>query len=164
MEQVLPQDLRTRKALALLWLSGDRALIEELTKRLGSSTVETLGGIAAQAQERSSTSLGLLIAQARLREAQRLAKHVMAIAPQERQAWSARLGTWAMHPVWGLPIVAGVLALLYFLVGDLAAQRGVDFLEEVVFGRYVGRLLAGSSTASFPGRGCRRCSWASMVC
>jgi len=54
---------------------------------------------------------------------------------RERAPLLDRLGAWAMHPVWGLPILAGVLAVMYILVGNLAAQHGVDFLERVVFGR-----------------------------
>ena len=136
MEGVLPHSLCARKALALLWLGGDRAVIEALTKSLELSSVEALRSIAAQAQERSSRRLGDLITRARLQEAQRLAQHVITTEPVKRLRLP-RFGDLAMHPVWGLPILAGVLALMYFLVGDLAAQYGVDFLEETVFGHYL---------------------------
>ena len=135
MEQELPQDLPARRILALLWLAGDRAVIEDLKDRLAPEAAQTMTRITVQAQERSSVSLGLLIAQARLREAQRLVKLVVTAEPLERLPRLARLGDLAMHPVWGVPILVGVLALMYVLVGDLAAQRGVDFLEQVVFGR-----------------------------
>jgi len=137
MERVLPRDRRGRKALALLWLAEDCTVIEELTKQLEPSRIEALRSIAAQAQERSSRRLSDLISHARLREAQRLAKLAVTTEPVERLPQLARLGNLAMHPVWGLPILAGVLILMYILVGDLAAQRGVDFLEETVFGRYL---------------------------
>ena len=61
----------------------------------------------------------------------------MTPAAAQRVRWLERLGAWAMHPVWGVGILVVVLAVMYFLVGDLAAQRGVEFLEETVFGRYI---------------------------
>ncbi len=137
MVEVLPKTLGVRKALALFWLAGDRNIIEQLKKQFDPSIIEALTAIAAQAQEQTSGPLGLLISQARLREAERLVKQVMTTAPLERQRWFYRLGDWAMHPVWGVPILVGVLVMMYFLVGNLAAQRGVDFLEDVVFGRYL---------------------------
>src|SRR3989338_873755 len=42
-----------------------------------------------------------------------------------------------MHPVWGVPILVAALWVMYFLVGDLAAQRAVGFLEETVFGQWL---------------------------
>lgn len=137
MVRVLPQELRERKALALLWLSGDRALIEAWSPRLAPSIVEALQGITARTQERASQRLATLISLARLRAAQRLASAVVTAAPGERAPLLERLGAWAMHPVWGVPILIGVLAVMYVLVGDVAAQHGVNFLENVVFGRYL---------------------------
>lgn len=137
MERLLPHTLRARRAFALLWLVGDARVIEALTGQLEPSTVEALRRIAAQAQERSSTRLGQLITNARLREAQRLAHLVVTTEPVERVPYLARLGNLAMHPVWGLPILAGALTLMYVLVGDLAAQRGVAFFEDIVFGHYL---------------------------
>ncbi len=55
-----------------------------------------------------------------------------------------------MHPVQGLVVLAGVLAVMYALVGDLAAQRGVEFLEEAVFGRWVTPALTRLTQAAVP--------------
>jgi len=137
MEPVLPVDLQGKRAWALLWLSGDQAVMDDLTKRLGPAAAQTLSRLTSEAQARSARPLGLLISEARIREAQRLVNQVATTPRSERRPWLKRLGELAMHPVWGLGILAGVLALMYFLVGDVAAQRGVDFFEEVIFGRYV---------------------------
>lgn len=46
-----------------------------------------------------------------------------------------RLGLLLAHPVWGLPVLIGVLYLgFYLLVGTFAAGTVVGFLEEDVFG------------------------------
>ena len=153
MLQALPEDLLSRKAVALLWLAGDRALTTAVKDRLSPATVEVLQRITAQAQEQSAVSLGVVIAHARMRQAQRLLSRVATQEPLQRLPRLRRLGDWAMHPVWGVPILAGVLAVMYFLVGDLAAQRGVDFFEKVVFGRYVTPAVSAVVRALIPWAG-----------
>jgi ferrous iron transport protein B len=48
-----------------------------------------------------------------------------------------QLGQWSMHPVYGLPILAAVLYLVYQFVGVLGAGTAVNFLEKIVFGEYL---------------------------
>ena len=136
MGSLMPPQWGARRALALLWLSGDAGVVEDVSRRIDPSCVLALKAIAAGAQARSSKPLGFVIGEARLREAQKLVDIVMKAQPTQSHAGLARLGDWAMHPVWGLAVFAGAMALMYFLVGDLAAQRGVNFLEKTVFGRY----------------------------
>ncbi|MFB6266051.1 MAG: ferrous iron transport protein B [Halodesulfurarchaeum sp.] len=50
--------------------------------------------------------------------------------------WGDRISDLMLHPLTGTPIALGVLGLIYFVIGDLVAQRLVDFLEGVVFGQY----------------------------
>jgi ferrous iron transport protein B len=50
---------------------------------------------------------------------------------------SRRLGRVAVHPVWGWPILAGVLWALYELVGVFGAGTLVDLLEEGLFHGYL---------------------------
>ena len=137
MSAVLPERLGSRRLLALLWLAGDRALIGRLNGALEASVVHALTRIAAEAQERSATRLAALIAKARLAAAYRLTQSVAVTSPSRPQPRLERVGRLAMHPVWGVPILVGVLAVMYVLVGDVAAQRGVGFFEDVVFGRFI---------------------------
>ena len=137
MERLLPPSLRGRRALALLWLGGDQAIRERLERQLPPPLFTSLSRIVLEAQERSAAPLAVRISQARWREARRLASRVTTAARPARRRWLERVGAWAMHPVWGIPILLGVLAVMYFLVGDIAAQRGVQFLEATVFGRYL---------------------------
>ncbi len=46
------------------------------------------------------------------------------------------LGSLSLNPVTGIPILAVVLVVLYFLVGDLVAQRLVGFTEDTIGKRY----------------------------
>lgn len=49
---------------------------------------------------------------------------------------SDSLSSLLLDPLTGTPIALGLLALIYFFIGDLVAQRLVDFLEITVFGQY----------------------------
>lgn len=137
MLNVLPEQMPARRALALLWMAQDRLIIETLIRQLSPAAVAALHAATAQAQERCAVSLRTLITQARLQAARRLAKSVMTSEPRPHVPSLRRLGDLAMHPIWGIPILGVVLALMYVLVGDVAAQRGVEFFEETIFGRYL---------------------------
>ena len=50
---------------------------------------------------------------------------------------SRRLGRLAVHPVWGWPILAGVLWALYELVGVFGAGTLVDLVEDGLFHGYL---------------------------
>ncbi|MBI1953212.1 MAG: ferrous iron transport protein B [Candidatus Omnitrophica bacterium] len=137
LEARLPRELQNRRSLGLLWLARDPAVIEELSHRLEKPVVEDLRRIAGQAQAQSASPLALLITQARLRQAQRLTREVSSTEPSRRRPWLSRLGDLSMHRIWGIPILLAALTVMYFLVGDLAAQRGVGFLEETFFGEWI---------------------------
>ncbi|HEX9780435.1 MAG TPA: ferrous iron transport protein B [bacterium] len=137
MEPWLPESLRGRRALALLWLAGDRAAVEDIGRRLGPGSADALARIAEEAQCRSPRPLSALIAHARVQCAQRIARGVRTQEETAVTPWVRRLGDAAMHQLWGPVILAAVLAGMYVLVGDLAAQRAVGFLEEQVFGRWL---------------------------
>lgn len=133
----VPEHWPARKAVALLWLAGDRELIARMTSQLEPFVVQRLEWLAARAQEQSAVPLRALIARAKLREAKRITALVTTSVPAERHRGLERAGDLAMHPVWGMFILVGVLALMYVIVGDLAAQRAVGWMEDVVFGRFV---------------------------
>lgn len=46
--------------------------------------------------------------------------------------FSTRLGRWMLHPVVGLVSAFGILAALYYLIGDLIAQQLVAITEETI--------------------------------
>jgi ferrous iron transport protein B len=55
---------------------------------------------------------------------------------EKRGGWAERLSDLMLHPLSGAPIALTLLGLVYYVIGDLVAQRLVDFLESVVFGEY----------------------------
>jgi ferrous iron transport protein B len=79
----------------------------------------------------------LVISEARRRSALRLAEACLTQEPVTHRRRLSWLGTLSMHPIWGVLVFLGVLAAMYVLVGDWAAQRMVNWLETELFGRFV---------------------------
>ena len=48
-----------------------------------------------------------------------------------------RMGDFTMRPITGIPILIFILWLMYKFVGEMAAQTGVSFMEEIVFGKLI---------------------------
>ncbi|HEY3352846.1 MAG TPA: nucleoside recognition domain-containing protein, partial [Polyangia bacterium] len=58
-----------------------------------------------------------------------------ALSPARERALARRFGALAMHRVWGVPILAGILVLVYQVVGVFGAGTAVKLLEEDLFGK-----------------------------
>ena len=82
-----------------------------------------------------SPSLAAAIAETRFRVVDEIVGRVTGTHHLARSR--DRVGALCMHRVWGWPILAAVLYIAWWFVGNLAAGTAVDFLEETVFARYV---------------------------
>jgi ferrous iron transport protein B len=58
-------------------------------------------------------------------------------APARRPTFSQRVGWWATQPLGGLLLLLLALYLTFWFVGLFGAGTCVEFLENIVFGRYV---------------------------
>jgi len=67
-----------------------------------------------------------------------------------RVSWTERLGTLAVHPVWGMPVLLAVLMLMYLVVGKLGAGIMVDWMQNVAFGQFVNPLALRIAEAIIP--------------
>ncbi|WP_135821970.1 ferrous iron transport protein B [Halostella litorea] len=47
--------------------------------------------------------------------------------------WGDRISDLLIRPATGTPIAVGLLAVIYYVIGDLVAQRLVDFVEGAIF-------------------------------
>ena len=136
-EPLLPASPVSRRSLALMALCGDASLRERLGAKLADSARQTL----VLLRERLETELGepliFNLNRRRLEVAEALAAQVTERRAGNGGAWARRLDRWALHPFWGLPILGAVLYAMYLFVGVFGAGSAVDFLEDLVFGRYL---------------------------
>ncbi|MCC7451869.1 MAG: ferrous iron transport protein B [Anaerolineae bacterium] len=132
--QQLPEDTALKRALALRLLSGDEALAKSFN--LNGSLTRIREETAAHYQRPPS----VVIAQERFRAAQTLLSGVITQddhAPLGRAARIRQLSRWTTHPIFGWPILAAVLFIVYKFVGELGAGILVDFMETTVFGEWI---------------------------
>ena len=102
----------------------------------GPPTLERL--LAAEGDEEMAAVAGLPVQNAReelyVRRRRRVNDLVARVVEDAREGsgFAERLGGWMIRPLTGVPILVGILAALYYLIGDLMAQQVVGFTEETV--------------------------------
>ncbi len=135
---LLPESCLSRRALALMILSGDESLRGWLHANLQDEVIAEIEKIRQGVQEKFNNSLGYLINQRRMKKADEVLAQVLTRHEAGTGSTVAfTIGRLSMHPVYGLPVLLGVLYLVYQFVGVLGAGAAVNFLEKTVFGVYL---------------------------
>jgi ferrous iron transport protein B len=137
----------SERALALMLLSGDTALESRLN-----GTAEKVASIRKELATRYADPLSFVIMRQRLTAVDTLMKGVYHAPGRSgrRTSWTEWLGTVAVHPVWGVPVLLIVLALMYLVVGKLGAGILVDWMHTVAFGQYINPLATHLVNALIP--------------
>ncbi len=135
---LLPGANISQRALALMILAGDESLKGWLHANLQDKVIAEIERIRQLVQSKHQNSLGYLINQRRLKKSDEILSQVVSLHEAGRgSTFAFHLGRWSMHPVYGLPVLLGVLYLVYQFVGVLGAGTSVNFLEKTVFGEYL---------------------------
>ncbi|HTG02308.1 MAG TPA: ferrous iron transport protein B [Nitrospirota bacterium] len=136
--ELLPDAKISKRSIALMILAGDESLKGWLHANMADAVILRIDAIRQAVQAKYNNSLGYVINQRRLKVVDGIVADVMSRHEAGRgSAIAHNLGIWSMHPVWGLPILAAVLFLVYEFVGVLGAGSAVNFLEKTVFGEYL---------------------------
>ena len=91
-----------------------------------------------------------IIVNQQMQAAQSLADEVMTVTQRPQAAFHQRLSHWMIHPLWGWPLLLGILWLVYKFVGELGAGTLVGFMEETVFGTWINPLATRIIDAVLP--------------
>lgn len=134
---ILPDAPISRESLAVMILSGDQSLEEWLQESCSQQQIDSIMSVVKHTQAQFGEPLGYLIGKRRLDAIDSLLEDVMKAEPKRRSGLLETAGNLSQHPVWGIPILAVVLYLLYVFVGQFGAGTCVDFFESVVFGEYI---------------------------
>jgi len=147
---LLPDATISRRALALMILSGDDSLGPWLRARLSEALLERIEGLRHGLQKGYRVPLQAVINQQRQRQADRMAALVRKGESRPRRPLGRVLESATLHPLYGLPVLAAVLYLMYLFVGVLGAQTAVNFLENTVFGRHINPWAIGLADRALP--------------
>ena len=118
--------------------------INELVRAIGSAAVPHCAVPAA------SGAISYELTMAYLALANEILAQTYRAAPPRRPHFAQRLGWWATQPLGGLLLLFGALYLTFWFVGLFGAGTCVDFLETVIFGRYVNPLAIRVADAVLP--------------
>ena len=127
LEAILPQSRISRRSIALMLLAGDASLKPWLNKNVSPSDVNTIDAIRRDLQNKFYEPLGYVINQIRLKKAEKIVEGVLSRHQKSGSNVTVHIGKWAMHPVWGIPVLLAALFLMYEFVGVLGAQVLVGF-------------------------------------
>jgi ferrous iron transport protein B len=120
--------------VALLWISSDGVTADWLQTRISSETLQKLTERRETLQSQFAEPLSSIIQRVRLDYINQV---TLSSAGAISNSLVATLGRLAVHPVWGLPMLAVVLYGLYWFVGVFGAGDLVGLLEENLFGEII---------------------------
>jgi ferrous iron transport protein B len=136
-ERLLPESGISKRALAVMILSGDESLRGWLNKNLPLERIQEIEKVAEECQIHFSIHLSQIINSRRLEIVDEIVKKVQTKREVLRGKVREFLDTVTMHPIAGLPVFLFVLFLLYEFVGVFGAGTLVDLFEGVIFERYI---------------------------
>ncbi|MEF8825917.1 MAG: ferrous iron transport protein B [Halapricum sp.] len=145
----LPADVEASRAEKTLLVEGDEPTAEQIS----SGKVVADGGVPtlAEAGQRED------VYGHRRRRVEEVVGGVLSREERE-SSWAERISDLMLDPLTGTPIALAMLGAIYYLIGDLVAQRLVDFMELVVFEEYYNPVVESAVTGLLP-----NASWAEPI-
>lgn len=128
----------SHRAVALLLLQGDEEVRELVRRSEPRASWQAVGSVLKEASQGFSEPWPYVVALDRQAALRPVVSSVMSVPQAAGPTLSDRLSALTMRPATGIPLLLLVLYFgLYQFVGVFGAGTLVDFLEEVVFGRYL---------------------------
>jgi len=125
---ILPVNLRCR-GVAVALVAGDASLRPLLPVELLATCDEIRESVPQPAS--------IAITQARVAAADALIARAGAASTRRSGNVRERIGALCMHSIWGMPILALVLAFAWYFVGKIGAGVLVDWMQSTVFGSWI---------------------------
>ena len=140
MEKLLPTPTPIgKRALAIMLLCGDDSLAPWLSENVSAARIREMNDVRNRLIEESGEEIVSRVNRARLSWIDQLLIDLgveASPAPSSRNVAQA-FGRYSMDPVYGIPILLGVLALAYGFVGLFGAGYLVDLLQKSFFEGWV---------------------------
>tara|TARA_B100001964_G_C14258510_1_gene613838 strand:+ start:1470 stop:3443 length:1974 start_codon:yes stop_codon:yes gene_type:complete len=140
LEKLIPESKISKRSIAIMLLGGDERLKKWFNKTLKADGIDEIENIKKELQKKYSKPLGYVINQQRMKQVDSILDQTMDTIKIERNSFSEKLGNASMHPLWGIPILAIILYVMYKFVGYFGAQVVVGYFEETLFGEYLNPL------------------------
>jgi ferrous iron transport protein B len=132
--QCLPGAQLKARGLGLLWLCGDPQVEQWLGSRMSPAAYAALTARRSELEAELGEAPAAAIQRAQLAWAEQLAARALKARGRQAGGLAAWLGRLAVHRLWGIPALLGILAALYVFVGLFGAGTLVGWLEGNLFG------------------------------
>ena len=149
-ESLLPDANISKRSIAIMILSGDKTLKSWLHQNLSVEQLEQAEKYRDSVAEKYSHPLNYIISQQRLKIVDDIAEKTLIKTHVRNKGFIPILEKLTIHPVLGFPFLFLVLFGLYEFVGVFGAGVLVDFVEEVIFGKYLNPIATNIITALIP--------------
>jgi ferrous iron transport protein B len=145
-ESLLPEDTPFPRKKALLLLDGDPLLPEWLQKTCGDGYSAKLADRLSHIKRESLGRPGRELARRRTQMITRIVEEATTRRPREPSRFSLTFARLCRHPIFGIPIVIGIILATYFLVVDVAG-----FIEKLLSSLVVDPVVGLISSNVAPG-------------
>jgi ferrous iron transport protein B len=152
MEALLPGDTPVgKRAIALMLLCGDDSLVPWLAENVTGDRIREMNAVRNSLGDAIGEDVTYRVNQARIAWIDQL---LGSLGREQTTSagvdFAQRFGRLAMDPLYGLPVLAGVLLLAYGFVGVLGAGYLVDLLQAGLFERWIVPAVAWGADRLFP--------------
>ncbi len=135
---LLPELGLDKRAISLILLSRDETLKDYLiAKGFDGEIIHKITGIVKRVQAKYSRPSSFVITRRRQDAITKILELVFLKGRLLSEGFAEKLGRVMMHPFWGIPFMAVVLVVVYKFVGEFGAGTLVDFLENIIFGKFL---------------------------
>jgi len=127
----------SKRSIAIMLLAGDESLKEWIKKHIPKDTLKQIESIRQSLQKEFKQPISYIINQKRLKTVDSIVSQVVSTVRVSKTPWTSYMGEISTHPIWGIPFLLLALFIAYQFVGKFGAGTLVDFMEEVIFGKYI---------------------------
>lgn len=121
------------KAVGLLLLTEDKNIESLVEAKYGPKAFEIIKEAVKEERMKTSKNLASIIVDDRRTWVEGIVKETIKRSKVTTANIPEKIGVLTRHPVWGWPILAGVIYITYLLVGRVAAVWAVNYLSHNVF-------------------------------
>ena len=145
------QKLDISRGICLMFLAFDKGIEDYITAKCGENILAEAKKIREEVQALFSRDLGNVINEIRNKKAKEIADQAIKFRPKTIR-FAQVLGDFMLKPVFGSIFLLLVIFLMYKFVGEFAAQTGVAFFEEKIFGKFINPFIITVVKLIFPAK------------
>ena len=126
------------RAFALQLLVKNSGMFEYIKETfLSNNKLTQVNQIIEQVNNTHNINLELEITRQRVLSAIDIENNIIKHLSVKKKSFCEKFSNYSCHPVYGIPILLSILALLYLFVGKFGAEILADFIQFSIFGSYI---------------------------